>query len=31
MIQGRVTYKVGEYVDAIVSEVTGADLIAVPL
>jgi len=31
MIQGRVTYKVGEYVDAIVSEVAGADLIAVPL
>ena len=31
MIQGRVTYKVGEYVDAIVSQVTGADLIAVPL
>jgi len=31
MIQSRVTYKVGEYVDAIVSEVAGADLIAVPL
>jgi ribosomal protein S12 methylthiotransferase len=31
LIQGRVSYKVGEYVDAIVSEVAGADLIAVPL
>ena len=30
-IQGRSTYKVGEYVDAIISEVTGVDLVAVPL
>lgn len=31
VISGRVSYKVGEYVDAIVSEVAGADLVAVPL
>ncbi len=31
ILSGRTKYKVGEYVDAIVSEVSGADLIAVPL
>ncbi len=30
-LQSRVKYKVGDYVDAIVSEVSGVDLIAVPL
>jgi ribosomal protein S12 methylthiotransferase len=30
-IKGRAKYKVGEYVDAIVTEVSGVDLIAVPL
>jgi len=30
-ITGRAKYKVGEYVDAIITEVSGVDLIAVPL
>lgn len=30
-IKGRAKYKVGEYVDAIITEVSGVDLIAVPL
>ena len=30
-ITGRAKYKVGEYVDAVVTEVSGVDLIAVPL
>jgi tRNA A37 methylthiotransferase MiaB len=30
-ISGRAKYKVGEYVDAVVTEVSGVDLIAVPL
>jgi ribosomal protein S12 methylthiotransferase len=30
-LKGRAQYKVGEYVDAIVTEVSGVDLIAVPL
>ena len=30
-INGRAKYKVGEYVDALVTEVSGVDLIAVPL
>jgi MiaB/RimO family radical SAM methylthiotransferase len=30
-VRGRAKYKVGEYVDAIITEVAGVDLIAVPL
>jgi tRNA A37 methylthiotransferase MiaB len=30
-IKGRAKYKVGEYVDAVVTETSGVDLIAVPL
>jgi ribosomal protein S12 methylthiotransferase len=30
-VMGRAKYKVGEYVDAVVTEVSGVDLIAVPL
>ena len=30
-VTGRAKYKVGEYVDAVVTEVSGVDLIAVPL
>ena len=30
-IQGRAKYKVGEYVDAVITETSGVDLIAVPL
>ena len=30
-IQSRSKYRVGEYVDAVVSDVAGADLVATPL